>query len=102
MATNDWFSMFPGAKVYHLDVTTSDHKPLLIAPEGMNSCFQKPFRIEQMWLTEKGCTKTVEAVWLETSMNPWDTKVIKKIDKCGNALTRWSKEHFGSVRRDLE
>ena len=30
VATNDWFSMFPNTKVYHLDAITSDHKALLI------------------------------------------------------------------------
>ena len=102
MATNDWFSMFPGTKVYHLDVTTSNHKPLLIAPKSINNCFQKPFRFEQMWLMEKGCTETVETVWCENSMDPEDSKVIKKIDKCGVALSQWSKKNFGSVRNDLE
>ena len=27
--------MFPDTKVYHLDAATSDHKSLLIRPEGM-------------------------------------------------------------------
>nr|XP_023913512.1 uncharacterized protein LOC112025077 [Quercus suber] len=102
VATNDWYSMFLGTKVFHLDVTTSDHKPLRIAPEGMNCCLQKSFCFEQMWLTDNGCTKTVEAVWCESSMETWDTKVIKKIDKCLIELTRWSKQHFGSVRKELE
>ena len=36
VATNDWFSIYPDTKVYHLDVTISDHKPLWIVPEGMD------------------------------------------------------------------
>lgn len=35
VATNDWFSIFSDAKVYHLDMMASDHKALLIRPEGM-------------------------------------------------------------------
>ena len=35
VATNDWFSMFPDTKMYHLDATASDHEALLIRPEGM-------------------------------------------------------------------
>ena len=35
VATNDWFSMFPDTKVYHLDAMASKHKALLIRPEGM-------------------------------------------------------------------
>ena len=27
LATAKWFTRFPGTKIHHLDVTTSDHKP---------------------------------------------------------------------------
>ena len=36
VATNDWFSLFPYTKVYHLDITTSDYEPLWIVPDGMD------------------------------------------------------------------
>ena len=102
LATTDWFIRFPGTKIHHLDVTTSNHKPLWITLEGMDSSFHKPFRFEQMWLTDEGCTSTIEAVWRERVVDSWDTKVLNKIDKCGRELTRWSKKCFGSVRRELE
>ena len=62
VATNDWFSMFPNTKVYHLDTTASDHKALLIRPKGMECNQQKPFRFEQMWMAEQRCGATIEAV----------------------------------------
>ncbi|XP_075665198.1 uncharacterized protein LOC142634829 [Castanea sativa] len=102
LATADWFTMFPGTKIHHLDVTTSDHKPLWITPEGMDSNFHKPFRFEQMWLTDERCTDIIQAVWRERVADPWDTRILNKIDKCGRALTKWSKQCFGSVRRELE
>ncbi|XP_075633992.1 uncharacterized protein LOC142606558 [Castanea sativa] len=55
-----------------------------------------------MWLTEEGCTNTVEAVWRERVEDSWDTKVLNKVDKCGKELARWSKKCFGSVRRELD
>lgn len=30
VATNDWFNLFPNTKIHHLDMTSSNHKPLLI------------------------------------------------------------------------
>ena len=102
LATNEWFSMFPGTKVQHLDTTVSDHKPIWINPEGMETHFQKPFRFEQMWMTYKGCGETIEAVWTENSLELCDTRVLKKIDKCGHELLCWSKRHFGNVRQELE
>ena len=102
LATADWFTRFPGTKIHCLDVTTSDHKPLWITPEGIDSNFYKPFRFKQMWPTDEGCTNTVEVMWRERVVDLWDTRVLNKIDKCGRQLTRWSKKCFGSVRRELE
>ena len=62
VATNEWFSLFPRTKVHHLDVTTSDHKPLLIAREGMDYHMKKPFRFECMWMSDAGCSRTVGAI----------------------------------------
>ena len=63
VATNEWFYLFSNTQVRHLDVTTSDHKPLLINPDGMDCKQQRPFRFEQMWMSEPGCGVTIEAVW---------------------------------------
>ena len=30
------------------------------------------------------------------------TEVIRKVEKCGEALTKWSKDCFGNVRTELE
>ena len=102
VATNDWFSMFSETKIHHLDVTTSDHKALWIVPEKMECGFQKPFRFEQMWMTDSGCTNTIEAVWRKHMEESWDTKIVTKIDHCGKALTRWSRQAFGNVKREIE
>ena len=102
LAINEWFSMFPRTKVQHLDTTISNHRLIWINPEGMETNFQKSFRFKHMWMTDKGCGETIEAMWTENSLEPWDTRVLKKIDKCGHELLRWSKRHFGNVRRELE
>ena len=102
IATNEWFSMFAGTKVHHLDVTSSDHKALWISLEYMHCNFQKPFRFEQMWLTNKGYSDTVEAMWSINCNESWDSHVLRKIESCGAALSKWSKNSFGSVKKQLE
>lgn len=87
LTTNDWFSMFPRTKIHHLDVTTLDHKALWIVPEGMECSFQKSFRFKQMWMTDKSCTNTIETIQRKNVDEPWDTKIITKIDHYGKALT---------------
>lgn len=68
----------------------------------MECSFQKSFRFEQMWMSDKGCSEIVEVVWKERITKPCATKVIHKVAKCAAKLTRLSKKCFGSVRQDLE
>ncbi|XP_075649758.1 uncharacterized protein LOC142620243 [Castanea sativa] len=102
VASTEWLLKFPDTKVYHLDVTTSDHKPLWICPDVMECNQQRPFRFEQMWMTDKGCGATIEGVWKENFEEPRTEILLKKIDRCGFELTRWSKKNFGCVRKELE
>jgi len=55
-----------------------------------------------MWLLDKGCIDTVEAVWASQDFDYSDSWVVRKIEKCGKELTRWSYENFGNVRSELE
>ncbi|XP_075633609.1 uncharacterized protein LOC142606093 [Castanea sativa] len=100
--TSDWFFMFPNTKVYHLDVTTSNHKPLWIMLEGMECKQQWPFKFEKMWMIKRGCGDTIEVVWKENYEVSGEQKMLKKVNNCGKKLATWSKNSFGNVRRELE
>ena len=62
----------------------------------------KPFRFKEMWLTERGCTNTIQAVWAVNDSTDPGIKVIKKNERCGVELKKWSMRNFGSVRKELE
>lgn len=54
--TNDWLQWFAGTNVFHLTSTTLDHTPIWIVPDGLEPPpSSKPFRFEEMWLSDKGC-----------------------------------------------
>ena len=55
-----------------------------------------------MWMSDVGCSRTVEAVWREDSAEPWGIRIIKKVDKCGKELESWVRKNFGNVRHELE
>lgn len=40
-----------------------------------------------MWMSEKGCKETIEAVWGEELDASRVEKILKKVDKCGLKLT---------------
>ena len=99
----DWFVKHPGTRVNHVDSTTSDHKILWIEQAELEVLPKKKlFRFEEMWLGDKGCGETVEGVWQIRYEELGSTRVIRKVEKCGQALTQWSKDCFGNVRIELE
>lgn len=56
LAKNEWLLRFGRSTVHHLTCSTSNHCPLLILPEMVESANpEKPFCYEEMWLAEKGC-----------------------------------------------
>ena len=103
LATREWMLKFAGTGVHHLPPFTSDHNPLWIVPRDLIfSTTTKPFRFEEMWLIEKGCTDTIQAIWAEQDSTDLGIRVIKKIEKCGVELKMWTMKSFGSIRRELE
>ena len=55
-----------------------------------------------MWTSESGCGETIEVVWQGSYLDSAGRKILKKIETCGTKLTKWSKNNFGNVRRELE
>ncbi|KAL0006905.1 hypothetical protein SO802_008407 [Lithocarpus litseifolius] len=94
---------FPGTKVHILPSDTSDHKPICIIPDGLEQPHTiKPFRFEEMWLSDPGCANIVEAMWSPRSTADPSEEVMQKIDKSDNDLSRWKRVHFGNVTKELE
>ena len=103
LANNEWMVCFGGSTVHHLTCNTSDHSPLWIIPKNLVAVTSnKPFRFKEMWLAEKGCSDTVKAEWGKCKNNNSPSSIVKKIEDCGKALTKWSCNSFGSVYRELK
>ena len=101
-ANNDWLIHFGGSFIHHLTCNTSDHSPLWILPEILDVTIQaKPFRFEEMWLAEKGCTNIVQSEWNKHRVDNNAEGIVPKIELCDSALKKWSSKNFGSVRREL-
>ena len=93
---------FPGTWIHHLPCLSSDHYPLLINPTGIEiPSYKKPFRFEEMWLSDNSCGEVVEAAWRSCVTRDPNRGIIGKIDKCGKDLAWWNYNVFGNVRREL-
>ena len=103
LATNNWLLRFVGTTVHHLKSDTSNHSPLWIDMEGLEcQSISKPFWFKEAWLIDHSCSKVVEAIWEAREVDDPATKVIQKIDKCGQELKRWERDHFGNIRKTLK
>ena len=68
VVNTEWLTRYPRARVDHVDVIKSDHKCLWLVCEPPSSRRQKrrPFRFEEMWMSDLGCEKTIMEAWSNT------------------------------------
>lgn len=103
LANNDWVMKFPGTKVHILSSDTSDHSPLWVILDYLEQpCMVKPFKFEEMWLTNLGCANIIEAAWSPRSIEDPSVGVMRKIERRSKELSRWNQVHFGNVRKELQ
>ena len=102
VANNHWLSQNPGTKVQHLHSYSSDHLAIIVKPEGIVPRQNRSFKFEQMWLRDRGCSDTVISAWGLSLMGAKMPEVARKIHTCGEKLSEWSKNNFGSIRKLLE
>ena len=78
LCTKDWLNHLAGTKAVHLTCNTSDHSPLWIAPCGIDlPPSYKPFHFEEIWMSNKGCGRVIEAVWRGSFPCEAERQVIK-------------------------
>ena len=102
LATHSWLALNPATRVQCFQSNASDHYPIIINLEGVADRPCKPFRFEHMWLKENGCGDTVKAAYLSPFPISSSPLMHEKIKLCGVKLMEWSKQSFGSVRKQLE
>ena len=99
VADNGWFALNPSTKVQHLHTHSSDHKAIIIKLDGIIPCPNRPFKFEQMWFRDAGCSATVNEVWGSPSPN---ATMLHTAKACGENLLFWSRQSFGNVKKQLE
>uniref|UniRef100_A0A7N2LMG5 Reverse transcriptase n=1 Tax=Quercus lobata TaxID=97700 RepID=A0A7N2LMG5_QUELO len=103
LATADWVSLFPMAKLHHLTSTALDHSPLLLHfnRKKMKKRGKKLFRFESMWLKEPWCEEVVLEAWEEGLATHSEFPLNACLEKCRLKLDAWNKIEFGHVGRKI-
>ena len=101
LATSSWLELFPTTRVQHLHTDALDHNPIIIKPEGIVYCTNKPFRFETMWMKKEGCRNTIVDAWGFPTYESNMVLASSKIMHCEEKLVEWSWSSFGSIKRQL-
>ena len=103
VATADWLAKYPRARVDHLDVIKSDHKCLWVVCEPPRSRGQRrrPFRFEEMWISDSGCERTIMEAWRCDKPGTEMFQVSHKLRECKLKLGTWSRECFGNLGKKI-
>lgn len=107
VVNNAFTDCFDGCYVENIVATSSDHYAIGIGlshsiQEGVRRPVQQGFKFEAMWLRATDYRNTLEQAWVdgrngEVSLkSTWDN-----LQKVAASLKTWSRECFGSVRKQI-
>ncbi|XP_074342398.1 uncharacterized protein LOC141679917 [Apium graveolens] len=95
LVSNSFMQHFAEAKLTNMEISTSDHNPILMEPFAVShTVVVKGLRFENAWLRDPMCRKIVEDSWQLAEGKPFK----EKIDCCLAVLVKWGKEITGSFK----
>ena len=105
LATPEWTTIFPSARVFHLEYWRSDHRPLLLASDGEK---ERPtprkssrFFFEEA-CDEEECGTIIREAW-ESSDDPSDSpSFLDSLKRCRRGLARWNSGKKSELKSKIE
>lgn len=86
MVNSKWWEEFQSAQLFNLEITLSDHSPILLQPTEVRNYNQvRRFRFENAWLTDLKCIDLVKENWTIGLSN----SVRDKLERCKVVLDDW-------------
>uniref|UniRef100_A0A803PVR0 Reverse transcriptase domain-containing protein n=1 Tax=Cannabis sativa TaxID=3483 RepID=A0A803PVR0_CANSA len=99
LANQKWLEIFNSAKLINMEISSSDHCPILLIPYDQDVYLtKKRFRFENAWLREPMCAQIVKDSWELCCMKT----VTEKIDYCGQSLAEWGKSYTGNFKSRIQ
>uniref|UniRef100_A0A803PEP9 Endonuclease/exonuclease/phosphatase domain-containing protein n=1 Tax=Cannabis sativa TaxID=3483 RepID=A0A803PEP9_CANSA len=92
MVSNSWLNLFSSSKLFNLEISSSDHSPLLLDVLFRETIAQaRSFKFENFWTSHQDCEDVVRRNWSSIA----GQNIVRKIQECGTALQHWGKDVFG-------
>ena len=106
LATADWCTRFPMARVTHLTAAASDRDPIMLRWQQVSGRKgrkkKKIFRYEMMWEAHDQFFPMLARTWFDAGEARTVTELQEKLASVSGSLSEWSVNSFGNVRRELK
>lgn len=98
LVSRSWLEVFQNTKLSNLEVTTSDHTPILLEPEIRGQMKRiKRLKFENAWLRDPICRHIVEESWERHKGQSWNIK----IKECSAILASWGNEVIRNFKKRI-
>lgn len=95
LVSSNFIQQFSEMKLTNLEVSTSDHAPILFEPVVvLKTNHVQHFRFKNAWLREPICQEIVKETWSRYA----ERSLQEKIRLCAEILSEWGKEITGSFK----
>lgn len=102
LVSADLINLFPNAYMKYLPRSTSDHAPVLIHLEVVNSSYGfLGFKFQQMWITDASFLECVASAWEDEIKDHSMVRLARKLKHMKYVLRVWNCEVFVNTRRQI-
>jgi hypothetical protein len=100
LVNDTWSQNFPNSRLECLSATSSDHYPLWLTCDHVqsNNYVPRHFKFEMAWLEEPEFAKFVRHSWSKYNVGD----IMHKLNECAFDLTSWSKENFHNLHKQID
>ena len=96
----EWLMLFPSTQIHHLPRVKSDYCPILVDTNPFERYPSKPFRFEQMWLTDPTFSTLIQNSWRASALIPSGFSSLsfpRRLEALTENIRLWNKNHFGNL-----
>jgi hypothetical protein len=105
LATTGWCQHFPKVSVTVLPTQSSDHKPLWIQMQDINTIRKQPrnFKFEASWNVDEESVEIIQNTWqVRDVQNCSLGEVQDLLTGCKDALSVWSSRKYGDIGKKIK
>uniref|UniRef100_A0A803PR19 Reverse transcriptase domain-containing protein n=1 Tax=Cannabis sativa TaxID=3483 RepID=A0A803PR19_CANSA len=98
LVSHSWTNFFTTAQLFNLELTASDHCPILLQPTVQHVFVPAhQFRFENALLHEPLCFQVVKKVWEAHT----DCNILERLRICGENLAVWGRDYTGNFKQRI-